>query len=70
MPWDLSDRSRLLATYALCGFANIGSIGIIVTGLATMAPARREELAKLGLRALVGGTLATCSTAAIVNILL
>jgi CNT family concentrative nucleoside transporter len=66
----LSERSRLLATYALCGFANIGSIGIIVTGLATMAPARREELAKLGLRALVGGTLATCSTAAIVNILL
>jgi CNT family concentrative nucleoside transporter len=68
-PGMLSERSRLLATYALCGFANIGSIGIIVTGLATMAPARREELAKLGLRALVGGTLATCSTAAIVNLL-
>jgi len=66
----LSEHSRLLATYALCGFANFGSVGILVTGLATMAPARREELAKLGLRALLGGTLATCVTAAIVNTLL
>jgi CNT family concentrative nucleoside transporter len=69
-PGTLSERSRLLATYALCGFANFGSIGILVTGLTTMAPSRREELAKLGLRALVGGTLATCSTAAIVSLLL
>jgi len=66
----LSERSRLLATYALCGFANFGSVGILVAGLATMAPSRRTEIAKLGMRALVGGTLATCGTAAIVGMLM
>lgn len=66
----LSERSRLLATYALCGFANFGSIGILVSGLATMAPHRRAEIAKLGLRSLIGGTLATCATAAVVGIML
>jgi len=65
----LSERSRLIATYALCGFANFGSIGILVTGLATMAPSRRAEIAGLGLRALAGGTLATCVTATIVGAL-
>jgi CNT family concentrative nucleoside transporter len=69
-PGTLSDRSRLLATYALCGFANFGSVGILVAGLATMAPSRRTEIAKLGIPALVGGTLATCGTAAIVGLLL
>jgi concentrative nucleoside transporter, CNT family len=69
-PGALSERSRLLATYALCGFANFGSVGILVAGLATMAPSRRAEIAKLGMRALVGGTLATCGTAAIVGMLL
>lgn len=68
-PGTLSERSRLLATYALCGFANLGSVGILVAGLATMAPSRRTEIAKLGMRALVGGTLATCSTAALVGLL-
>jgi concentrative nucleoside transporter, CNT family len=68
-PGTLSDRSRLLATYALCGFANAGSVGILVAGLSTMAPSRRSEIARLGLRALVGGTLATCGTAAVVGIL-
>jgi concentrative nucleoside transporter, CNT family len=67
-PGALSERSRLLATYALCGFANLGSVGILVAGLATMAPSRRTEIAKLGMRALVGGTLATCGTAAIVGL--
>ena len=66
----LSERSRLLATYALCGFANFGSVGILVAALATMAPSRRSEIAKLGMRALVGGTLATCGTAAIVGLLM
>jgi CNT family concentrative nucleoside transporter len=66
----LSERSRLIATYALCGFANFGSVGILVTGLSTMAPARRAEIARLGPRALIGGTLATCITAAIVGILI
>jgi CNT family concentrative nucleoside transporter len=69
-PGALSERSRLLATYALCGFANFGSVGILVAGLATMAPSRRTEIAKLGMRALVGGTLATCGTAAIVGLLM
>jgi CNT family concentrative nucleoside transporter len=68
-PGTLSERSQLLATYALCGFANFGSVGILVAGLATMAPSRRTEIAKLGMRALVGGTLATCGTAAIVGML-
>jgi concentrative nucleoside transporter, CNT family len=67
---ELGERSRLIATYALCGFANLGSVGILVTGLATMAPARRAEIAGLGLRALVGGTLATCATAAVVGMLI
>src|SRR5579872_3177519 len=61
----LSERSRLIATYALCGFANFGSVGILVAALSTMAPTRRTEIAQLGLRALVGGTLATCGTAAV-----
>jgi CNT family concentrative nucleoside transporter len=69
-PGTLSDRSRLLATYALCGFANFGSVGILVAGLSTMAPSRRTEIAKLGMRALLGGTLATCGTAAIVGLLI
>ena len=66
----LGPRSRLIATYALCGFANFGSVGILVTGLATMAPARRAEIAALGLRALAGGTLATWATAAVVGMLI
>ena len=69
-PGTLSERSRLLATYALCGFANFGSVGILVAGLSTMAPSRRTEIARLGMRALAGGTLATCGTAAVVGILI
>lgn len=70
LPVDaLSDRSRLLATYALCGFANFGSVGIMIAGFATMAPTRRGEIAQLGLHSLIGGTLATCATAAVVGIL-
>jgi CNT family concentrative nucleoside transporter len=65
----LSDRSRLLATYALCGFANFGSVGILIAGLVAMAPSRRAEIARLGMHSLIGGTLATCATAAIVGIL-
>lgn len=65
----LSEHARLIATYALCGFANFGSVGIQTVGLATMAPARRGELAKLGLRSLIGGTLANCWTAALVGLI-
>jgi CNT family concentrative nucleoside transporter len=70
LPIDaLTERSRLLATYALCGFANFGSAGILIAGLSSMAPERRGEIARLGLHSLIGGTLATCATAAIVGIL-
>ncbi len=63
----LSARSRLLMTYALCGFANLGSAGILIGGLATLVPGRRAEIAALGLRSIASGTLATCITAALVG---
>jgi CNT family concentrative nucleoside transporter len=62
----LSERSRLLMTYALCGFANFGSLGIMIGGLGTMCPERRGEVVSLGLKSIVAGTLATCLTAATV----
>ncbi|MBF0620797.1 MAG: nucleoside:proton symporter [Magnetococcales bacterium] len=67
---DLSERSRLIMTYALCGFANFGSLGIMVGGLTAMAPSRREEIVGLGMRTIVSGTLATCLTGAVVGILI
>ena len=71
LPADaLSERSRLLLTYALCGFANFGSLGIMLGGLSALLPAeRRAELAELGLKSIFAGLLATCLTAAIVGIL-
>ncbi len=65
----LSLRSRMLMTYALCGFANLGSLGILIGGLATMAPERRDEVVSLGMKAIVAGTLATCMTGAVVGML-
>lgn len=65
----LSDRSRLLMTYALCGFANFGSLGIMIGGMGTMCPERRGEIVALGLKSIVAGTLATCLTAATVGLL-
>jgi len=67
---ELSERSRLLMTYALCGFANFGSLGIMIGGLGTMAPERRSEVVALGIRSIVAGTLATCLTAATVALIL
>ena len=67
-PDALSERSRLLVTYALCGFANPGSLGIMIGGLGTMAPERRSEIVQLGLRSIVAGTLATCMTAAVASL--
>ncbi len=67
---DLSERSRLLMTYALCGFANLGSLGIMIGGLGTMAPERRAEIVDLGIKSIVAGTLATCLTAASVALIL
>jgi concentrative nucleoside transporter, CNT family len=66
----LSDRSRIIMTYALCGFANLGSLGILVGGIGAMVPERRDEVLALGLRSLVSGTLATLATAATVGVLL
>jgi CNT family concentrative nucleoside transporter len=58
----------MLLTYALCGFANFGSLGIMIGGLSTMCPARRAEIVGLGLKSIVAGTLATCLTAATVGL--
>jgi CNT family concentrative nucleoside transporter len=63
----LSDRSRLIMTYALCGFANFGSLGILLGGLGAMAPERRAEIAALGLKSILAGTLATLMTGAVVG---
>ncbi len=71
LPLDaLSERSRVIMTYALCGFANFGSLGIMIGGLATMVPARRDEIVALGMRSIVAGTLATMSAGAVVGIML
>jgi len=65
----LSERSRLLMIYALCGFANFGSLGIMIGGLGTMCPERRAEVVALGMKSIVAGTLATCFTAASVALI-
>ena len=65
---SLSERSKLIVTYALCGFANFGSLGILIGGLSTMIPERHDEIVGLGLRSIVAGTLATCCTGAVVGI--
>jgi concentrative nucleoside transporter, CNT family len=67
---ELSERTRLLMTYALCGFANFGSLGIMIGGLGTMCPERRAEVVALGLKSIVAGTFATCLTAATVALIL
>ena len=69
-PEDLSERSRLIMTYALCGFANLGSLGIMLGGLGAMAPERREEIVSLGFKSILSGTMATCMTGAVVGLLL
>jgi CNT family concentrative nucleoside transporter len=56
-------------TYALCGFANFGSLGILVGGLGATVPQRRHEIVGLGLRSLLSGTLATCCSGAVVGVL-
>ena len=66
----VSNRAIVIATYALCGFANIGSIGIQIGGLGGLAPERQPDLAKIGVRAMIGGTLACFMTAAIAGLLL
>jgi CNT family concentrative nucleoside transporter len=66
---ELSVRSELIASYALCGFANFGSIAIQLGGIGGIAPSRKQDLAKLGIKALIGGSLATFMTATIAGLL-
>jgi len=65
----LSPRSTLIMIYALCGFANLGSVGILIGGLTALAPARRSDIVALGTRAIVSGTLATSMTGAVIGII-
>jgi concentrative nucleoside transporter, CNT family len=65
----LSPRSRLILTYALCGFANFGSMGILVGGLNVMLPDRRAEITRLGLRSILSGTIATSMSATVAGLL-
>lgn len=69
-PTPLSPRAAVIASYALCGFANFASVGIQLGGIGGMAPGRMGDLAELGLRAMVGGSLATFMTACVAGIML
>jgi CNT family concentrative nucleoside transporter len=68
-PDALDSRSKLIMLYAMCGFANFASLGIMIGGLGTMAPARRDEINALGVKSIVSGTLTTCLMGAIVGVL-
>ncbi len=65
----LSPRSTMIMTYAICGFANFGSLGILIGGMGTMAPERRTEIIELGFKSIIAGTLATCLTGAVVGLI-
>src|ERR1700758_4594523 len=65
----LDPRSRLIMLYAMCGFANFGSLGIMIAGLATTCPGRRDDVVSLGLESIFSGTLTTCLLGAIVGVL-
>ena len=66
----LSEKSKLITFYGLCGFANLSSVGILITGITAMAPERKEDLINVSFKALVGATLASCMTGLIVGILI
>ncbi len=68
-PDALSEKSRLMVTYALCGFANFGSAGIMIGGLTAMCPERKQDIVDLGLRSVLSGTIATCMSGAVVGVL-
>ena len=65
----VSDRTRTILTYALCGFSNFGAIGIQLGGIGPLAPERKGDLAQLGFRAMLGGMLAACMTACIAGMM-
>lgn len=68
-PGALSAHSRLILAYALCSFANFGSLGILIAGLGTLCPERRGEITGLGMRALLAGVLASLMTGAVVGVI-
>lgn len=67
---EISERSRIIMSYAMCGFANPGSLGIMIGGMGGMVPERRDEIVSLGFRSIVAGTLATCMTGSVAGIFL
>tara|TARA_B110000967_G_C18868617_1_gene554110 strand:+ start:993 stop:2213 length:1221 start_codon:yes stop_codon:yes gene_type:complete len=67
---ELSERTRIIMTYALCGFANFVSLGIMITGLVTMVPERKVEIMDMGLKSIIAGTIATCTSATLVGIII
>jgi CNT family concentrative nucleoside transporter len=66
----MSERSLIIMTYGMCGFANFGSLGILVGGLGTMVPERRDEIVELGFKSIISGTLASALTGAVVGVLI
>jgi concentrative nucleoside transporter, CNT family len=68
-PEALSVSSRLILTYAMCGFANFGSAGIMIGGMTAMCPERKHDIVALGLRSILSGTIATCMSGAVVGML-
>ncbi|WP_303721976.1 NupC/NupG family nucleoside CNT transporter [Malonomonas rubra] len=66
---QLGERSRLIMVYAMCGFANFGSLGIMIGGLGAMAPERRDEIVSLGMKSILAGVIATCMTGAVVGLI-
>jgi concentrative nucleoside transporter, CNT family len=67
---SLSERSRVIMTYALCGFANFSSLGIMIGGISTMVPERRQEIISLGMKSILSGLLSTCLCAAVVSMII
>ena len=65
---ELSDKSKLITFYSLCGFANFSSVGILISGITAMAPERKDDLINVSFKALVGATLASCMTGLIVGL--
>lgn len=68
-PEALTPRTELLMLYAMCGFANLSSVGMVIAGVSALAPSRRDEIVELSLKSIIPGTLATCMTAAVVGLL-
>jgi len=65
---ELSDKSKLITFYGLCGFANLSSVGILISGITAMAPERKDDLINVSFKALIGATLASCMTGLVVGI--